>query len=328
MKFIFIFIPGLLLLTEVNSQQLQAGANAQVVIYQGGQTGISGLIFNPSSPLTFTALTLNKNTTVTNPFSNPYVSRVFHFAPGTPLFSGSIRFHYLDGELNGLNESTLQLITYNGSSWQLAGSSMSDAGNNYVEATGINNLPLGELMLANSLPLPLTWLNISASRKETTVMVKWVTEQEWNVSHFDVERSMNGQEWTKAITGIPAGNQSQRREYRQTDNPGYAGLLYYRVRQTDIDGKFTLSGTVTVPAERSMDRLIILPNPARQYFELSGISRETIGQVELFNNNGGLIKSWKGFQDRYSLPPLSAGTYLLRIQTVDGVSTGRPLMVK
>ncbi|HYO22637.1 MAG TPA: hypothetical protein VER36_09535, partial [Flavisolibacter sp.] len=49
----------------------------------------------------------------------------------------------------------------------------------------------------SGFPLPLDWLSFTARRKENTVALQWTTAIEVNTSHFDVERSVNGIEFTR-----------------------------------------------------------------------------------------------------------------------------------
>ncbi|NML22555.1 T9SS type A sorting domain-containing protein [Pseudoflavitalea sp. G-6-1-2] len=309
------------------AQQIVVG-NGQLVINAGTQFSFNGLLFNPTSPVTLTNTSANRNATVTNTFTDPYVSRVFLIAPSPFLFSGNIRFPYADSELNGLAESTLKVVSWNGSAWQLAGTSTPDATNNFVDATGLTNLPVNELILAASAALPLQWVSVSASRKEDAVNIQWITEQEYQVSHFDVERSTNAQQWTVAAARIPATNQSNRSTYQHTDRPGYAGTLYYRIRQTDLDGRQTISKIVLVAPGRLSNQMTILPNPAKSYFSIAGVASGNVVQVSVFTSGGMMVKTWKGYQEQYHLTSVPAGTYLVRIKTADGKETSSQLLIR
>ncbi|AXY73259.1 T9SS C-terminal target domain-containing protein [Paraflavitalea soli] len=328
MKSIYILLLHLLLAGSLWAQQVQVGAGASVVLYPGSSFSSNGLVLTPSTTTTLSGFTIDNSTTVNHPFGPTYVTRVYQFNPTGPAFSGDIRFNYTDGELNGLTESALQVIVYNGTSWQAAGTSVNDGTLNYVDATGISNLLLGEVILANSLALPLRWGPISATRQQNTVTVRWITEQEQQVSHFDVERSTDGLHWATAIAGIAAGNQSHRREYVQSDKTDHTGALYYRIRQTDIDGRYTFSKVAMVGAWRGMDPLTVQPNPASGYFSVTGIAADEVVQTDLYTPGGALIKTWKGYQQRYTLPALAAGVYYARIHLANGQMVSRQLAVQ
>jgi len=312
----------------VEAQQIAVGTNGSLVLYTGGSLFGNGLILAPSAPVTLTGTTIDRNSTVTNPFGNPYVTRVYLVNPTPLLFSGDIQFAYDESELNGLTESSLQLIAWNGSTWQIAGASTDDPAGNTVTTTGISSLSLGELILAAELALPLRWGVVTATRQQGSVAIRWITEQEAQVSHFEIERSTNGLQWTTAIAHIPAINQQAAHEYRQTDRPNYNGTLYYRIRQTDLDGRHTLSKVVMVGPESAAGSLTVHPNPANGYIRLSGPEAAQIGVAELYNAGGMLLKTWKGYQDRYTLPRLAAGSYYLRLHLANGRVENRQLIVR
>lgn len=324
----YVLLLHLLLSGSLLAQQVQVGSGASVVLYPGSSLSSNGLVLTPSSPTDFSGFTIDNSTTVAHPFGPTYVTRVYQFNPAGPVFSGDIRFNYTDGELNGLTESSLQLIVYNGSSWQIAGSSVHETTLNYVEVAGISNLMLGEVILASGLALPLRWGAVTATRRQEGVSIRWTTEQEYQVSHFDVERSADGLHWFIAIGGIVAGNQSHRREYVQTDNTDHPGILYYRIRQTDMDGRTTLSKVAMVAARHGTDQLMVQPNPANGYFSLAGITPSEMNQADLYTAGGALIKTWKGYQPRYTLPRLVAGIYYVRIHLANGHTVSRQLAVK
>lgn len=318
----------LCLLQPLMAQQIAVGSGGQVTLYTGSSLSGNGLTLTPTAPFTLTSSTLDRSSAVTHPFSNPYVTRVFTFTTTPPDFSGVITFQYDESELNGLSEAGLSILVYNGSSWQNAGLSTPDPANNTVIATGLTNLSLGELILAGSLALPLTWGAVTAQRQTTDVVVTWNTEQEQQVSHFDVERSKDGQTWTTALARIVATNQAMRHTYQQTDKPSYHGLLYYRIRQTDLDGRYTLSRIVQVAPEQTNNLIQVQPNPASSWFAIAGILPEKINTVAMYNTSGALLKTWKGPQTKYELPAVGTGSYYLRIVLTSGVTETRKLLMK
>jgi hypothetical protein len=328
MKRIYLSLLSILVVHILLAQQLQVGSGASVTLGAGSSFSSNGLTLTPTSPLTLTGLTIDKNSSVTHPFGSPYVTRVYQFNPSGPAFTGNIRFNYLDGELNGLTESSLQLIAYNGITWQMAGSSTNDASNNFVEATGVTKLLLSEMILASNLALPLRWGAVAAYRQQEMVLIRWVTEQEQQVSHFDIEKSWDAVQWLTVMTGIPATNQSRRQEYLQTDRPDHNGRLYYRIRQTDLDGRYTFSKIAIVAPVSGEGQLVIRPNPVSSFFSLSGVTPATIAQVSLFNAGGHLLKTWTGYHAQYTLPTLVAGTYYVRIQLTDGNILSRQVIIR
>jgi len=326
MRKIYVLWIAAILSPPVIAQELRVNAGAELTILPGTDLSINGLALSPSSRLNLADQLIQKDVVVLHPLST-YIERTHRFS--SPLvFTGSIQINYLDAELNGLNESSLRLGIYNGSVWQSAGTSIAQPGSNYVFTSGLSNQSISELTLTTSVALPLQWGRLSAIRQGESVSVTWTTEQEHNVSHFDVERSFDGLNWTVAIANIPSGGRSSGFGYAQTDRPNHKGRIYYRIRQTDVDRRYTISRVVTVAAEGELPFVTIGPNPASSYFNLSGMDAAAIAKVELLNAGGLLVQTWKGNQTRFMLGKLPRGTYYLRIQMTGGEVVSKQLQVR
>lgn len=325
MRKIYLMLSAVLLIFPCYAQEMVVGAGAELYISPKTDLYISGLTLTPSTNFTISDRSIQQDTVVTHTFNNTYVRRTYTFSD-TTLFSGSIQINYLDADLDTLSESSLQVSVYNGSTWQAAGTSTVNGTENYVRASGISGLPVGELILANSIPLSLEWGDLSAARQGQSVTVKWYTMYERNITHFDVERSSDGIGWTTAIAGIPARNNPVRTDYEQTDKPGHYGRVYYRIKQTDADGRFTFSKTVVV--EMSNSPIVLSPNPADKYFRISGMPASDIQKIELVNTTGAVVRSWKGNQLYFDLSGLSSGVYYLKIKVSTGSMVNLPLSIR
>lgn len=55
-------------------------------------------------------------------------------------YTATLRLHYLDEELNGNIEASMQLWRYNGTQWVLSGKTANDETNNWVEQSGLTNI--------------------------------------------------------------------------------------------------------------------------------------------------------------------------------------------
>ena len=94
--------------------------------------------------------------------------------------------------------------------------------------------------------LPVSIINFSATAKNNTVLLNWSTANEVNNDYFTIERSSNN----KDFAGIGKVNSQQAtsnnvQQYSFTDNSPLKGVSYYRLKQTDKDGKFSYSKVVT-----------------------------------------------------------------------------------
>ncbi len=135
-----------------------------------------------------------------------------------------------------------------------------------IEGRGLSRLGEINIFSVNAaLPdkptlLPIELLSFAASPKGDNVQVDWVTTTEINNNYFTVQRSSDGFYFEEVQQIKGAGNNSSLRSYSLIDTAPYDGNSYYRLKQTDFDGKITYSNLVNVYFEKSFD-FNIYPNP-------------------------------------------------------------------
>ncbi len=317
-KLYLLLLAAFFFLNGMAQPVITIASGTDLVIKPGTSFSLGGLSITPSSGFTLSGLTVSRNATVSHATSNTYVSRVYHFSNNTNPFDGTVRFYYLESELNGLNESALRVNIHDGTSWQAINSVGNDIVNNYVETIALSGQVINELTAAEQLfPLPLSWGLIYAYRESQVVKINWTTLQEENVSHFSVEKSTDAINWTTVIDNFPARNSPGTSQYIATDNEYNQLGTFYRVKQTDKDGRFTYSKIVTVVAEAGRP-VAVYPNPVINAFYINNISSGLIKQVRLYNVAGLLVKTWTSLPPSYNIQDLPGGIYQLRILFKDG----------
>jgi hypothetical protein len=113
--------------------------------------------------------------------------------------------------------------------------------------------------------LPLTWLSFNArAAGDQIAQLDWTTADEFNNSHFDVQRS-NDQGRTFASIGRVEADAELRsvHAYTFTDHNASPGKNYYRLRQFDFDGHFAYSPLQSVTFAAAGFGVKVLPNPAQ-----------------------------------------------------------------
>lgn len=115
--------------------------------------------------------------------------------------------------------------------------------------------------------LPLKMVSFAAILNNNKADLTWKTVAESNVSHFVVEKSFDGKEFNQAGIVFARGNETDITVYTFTDilDTDKAGVVYYRIRSVDIDGKFDLSGTRIIRfgnQSKSFISILTYPNPA------------------------------------------------------------------
>jgi|GEM_PF-1074263 len=140
-------------------------------------------------------------------------------------------------------------------------------------------------------PLPVTLTRFSARRSgAATVLLRWQTAQELHSSHFIVEKSADGQQFSASGQVTGSGTSTGPRQYQLTDADA-AGAAYYRLRSVDIDGTKAISSVTYVAA--ALPQLALLPNPTTGTVTLLGLPMGAPVRVALHSLQGQLLLPWR-----------------------------------
>lgn len=163
----------------------------------------------------------------------------------------------------------------------------------------------------NPLPITLKEFTAKATDKQA-VQLNWLTIQENNFQHFEVERSQNALTFEPLGMVEATGNQNTANAYTWLDEKPYKGINYYRLRMVDKNGAFTFSPTIAVRIEAAASSLAnigIYPNPIKTGEKLHINLPTTPHTITLSDIQGKvLLKTMPSDLDN-----LPAGVYLLRI---------------
>lgn len=86
--------------------------------------------------------------------------------------------------------------------------------------------------------LPVELLYFKPVVKDGTVVLNWSTGSETNNDYFTIERSLDGYNWVSILSIRGQGNSTKKSVYELYDRVfGLSGIVYYRLSQTDYDGK-------------------------------------------------------------------------------------------
>ncbi len=110
--------------------------------------------------------------------------------------------------------------------------------------------------------LPVELLSFEANVVDNTfINLDWITASEINNDFFTIEKSKDGQIFE--VVGIVdgAGNSNTIKNYNSLDESPYQGTSYYRLKQTDFDGKNNYSKIVAVNIVGAFEDISIFPNP-------------------------------------------------------------------
>lgn len=177
--------------------------------------------------------------------------------------------------------------------------------NNVMQATPV--------VISCGTTLPVTWLYVNCQWQNNAVIIKWGTASESNTRHFEIEHSSNGINYSKIGTVAASGNSSLTERYEFLHHSPVAGKNYYRIKQIDLDEKFSYSSTVSVTKTTDENKIVLTPNPAQNHITLFLTKPNSNIQVRLLNQQGQVLLQQNlqpgTMQQSFSISTLPAGVY-------------------
>lgn len=233
----------------------------------------------------------------------------------------------------GINDYTqLHVVksTAFGANWTINGLHAPGTGSNTLPVgnrTGMTGSAAGVYGISSGVvnPLPIQLISFHANLENEYVKINWTTATENNNEWFAVERSSNGKDFS-LVTKVPgAGTSTQANYYSAIDHKPLYGRSYYRLKQTDFDGRSTVSSMVVINnftnAEDQISIVLISPVPfSNTMTTIFKINEEDDCLAELISPMGEVmhaehIHAVKGFNTVTfrDVKNLSPGVYFFRI---------------
>jgi hypothetical protein len=172
-------------------------------------------------------------------------------------------------------------------------------------------------------PLPVQLKSFTAQLNNNKADLKWVTSTEINTSHFVIEKSLDGINFSDAGTVFAYGNSTDEKNYSFADNINVtqAAIIYYRLRTVDVDGRSGYSATRIIRTGKQTEQAITIltyPNPASNELRVTIPNDWQNKKVtfEIFNANGQVSKRTEnansGQTETLNISNLVRGFYLVR----------------
>jgi len=181
-----------------------------------------------------------------------------------------------------------------------------------------------------SFPVPLKLVSFDGERRDTINLLHWVSENEYNVDRFEIQRSTDAVNYT--TIGNVAGRNRNERAYYQYADPFTAGTVYYRLRMIDIDGTYTFSRIIVIASAVDGSGLLV-KNPAKNVITI--YNRSKIAgpfNYTLFNENGqvvlkGIVTMPVNSAASIDLPAqINTGAYYLELSNTQ-IKTTRKIII-
>lgn len=140
--------------------------------------------------------------------------------------------------------------------------------------------------------LPIQLIGFEPICLNNEVQINWSTASETNNNYFIIERSKDGVEWEFVSKIQGSGNSNVIQKYSVVDSKGPDGLVYYRLTQTDFDGKSKTYSPVAVSCSNQSENIRFYPNPFSSSINVKfdGVVSEN-GTIKIYNTLGVVVYS-------------------------------------
>ncbi|MCC6288951.1 MAG: glycoside hydrolase family 9 protein [Chitinophagaceae bacterium] len=216
--------------------------------------------------------------------------------------------------------------TMNENSWEITEAGI------YTQSAYISLL-VRAIANRQSSALPLHRITLTGERKETGVDLQWLVDDVSSSKLFNVERSADRVHFNAVGQVLVVNNMLQ---YYFTDASAEAknaARLYYRIKETGLQGETHYSAIVALQEEAAKDKIKIYPNPADAAYTLAGYAATNAAvELKMFDVSGKTVyyEKWQQAKGYYvkniSINSLSPGIYWVQIN--GPVKTGRIKLIK
>ena len=169
--------------------------------------------------------------------------------------------------------------------------------------------------------MPIELLSFNAEYEKNKVNIFWTTVSEINNHFFSIEKSKDNKSYDILQLVKGAGNSNNEINYAIYDTTPYIGITYYKLKQTDYDGKETSFGPICIKIYDDGSAISVYPNPVKSNNATIFIKNIKSGKVNisLYDINGKLVfeKNYEIENDGslidIDLNNFENGTYILNI---------------
>jgi hypothetical protein len=186
--------------------------------------------------------------------------------------------------------------------------------------------------VTGSLPITLSSFTAQLNSSSNSVNLNWVTSAEVNASHFVIQRSPDGTNYTdEGIVFSQEGNSDLKRAYNFIDNisTDNSTFVYYRLKMVDMDGEFKYSNIDLIRLDKSgeMQKVVAYPNPASNELRITipnSWQNKTVSYT-IYSLRGNVVKSKVIYNaqqtEALAIADLATGVYVINIINGNDITT-------
>ena len=183
--------------------------------------------------------------------------------------------------------------------------------------------------------LPVKYHAFTAALNNESVLLNWITEFEVNNNYYEIERSFDGNQFS--VIGKVATNNNKDYDFKDASSALTENTIaYYRLKQVDVDGKFTYSNILSVRLQINADvKMQVSPNPFMETITTRFMATEKgKAEIRIMNTKGQIVSNKviniiKGYNNIQidGLSNLSSGIFIANL-IVNGKSIASQQIIK
>ncbi len=203
---------------------------------------------------------------------------------------------------------------------------------NMAAGRGYNAVPFNRPKLVpSSAPVRVEMMLFSAVVDNDSIRIEWQTFDERNVKRYDLEKRYENGKYFTIESFEPQRFRTNRNVYTVNAIFQPGKVVYFRVRQVNLDGTVNLSDEIVIGAEEARDFILDqnIPNPFMDSTEISYTLKETafvtLKVYDVMAREVMTLVSEKQRPGTYNVriygEDLEPGIYFYRLKTRKGVET-------
>lgn len=254
---------------------------------------------------------------------------------------------YLGDELNtgggnwNAGQTISKLFSYNVST-QFVESNCKLAAFVYMVGSTLNTSEVQQAKTWNLVGtiVPVEMVTFFGNVDKEGIILNWKTATELNNYGFEIERSLNGKDFSSIGFVKGNGTSTISKDYSFKDKLSYSSktTLYYRLKQMDLDGKFSYSDMITVlfdmPKEFSLGQNY--PNPFNPVTTINyAVAAEGLVKISVYNMLGqevillvNEIKQPGTYELNFDASSLPSGTYTYKLSAQNFIASKKLMVIK
>ncbi len=322
---------------------IRINVNAGGGIYKSTDNGITWVAVNNglAGPFTFTTSVGNTLFAFFNGFGNgSALYRSTDMGANWNVITGPLEAYQLMDiqAASGIIYASTSYINYgvdsgyvfksidNGTTWTNISAGLPFAGMGKMKSTGTNLFvaPPGYSAWTNIISLPVNFISLNANKTSSGVQVNWKVSEEFNIDHYEVERSIDGRTFSPVSIVAAKGNTALQQDYSWADMNAPVATLFYRIKSVGRSGEEKYTGIVKLDMDKGDKQFVIAPNPVdgsiinlqfknkeKGKYNIRLVNNQ--GQalfVKLINHNGG-----NSLQSLQLPASIANGSYIVEIES-------------